>query len=54
MSRCGLTRLLLVFAIGLVGLPPLTTPQKIPFIGSYFVNEIPPEDNVSNPCFSWT
>lgn len=21
--------------------------QKIPFVGSYFVNEIPPEDNVS-------
>lgn len=25
----------------------LMCPQKIPFVGSYFINEIPPEDNVS-------
>lgn len=26
----------------------LTCLQKIPFVGNYFVNEVPPEDNV---CF---
>lgn len=24
----------------------LTPQQKVPFVGSYFVNEVPPEDNV--------
>lgn len=26
----------------------LTSLQRVPFIGGYFVNEIPPEDNVSD------
>jgi ubiquinol-cytochrome c reductase subunit 10 len=26
---------------------PLTGSKRVPFIGSYFINEIPPEDNVS-------
>lgn len=27
----------------------LTSPKRVPFLGSYFINEIPPEDNVSGP-----